>query len=307
MNDSAIARRLWVYQAERFPLLAHGPMVLVFCFAVLGFTPLESGGPSLPSWLELFGASVSVLLLFFQLRVADEFKDAVDDANYRPERAVPRGLISLDELGFFALGAGLLQLLVVLVIDVRLIILLVAVWAYMGLMTKEFFVPNWLKAHPAAYLVSHMMVMPLIAFYASAFSWIGTPGNPPPGIAWLMALSFFIGVVLEVGRKIKTADNERYGVETYSALWGQKRALAVWLTAAFIAAVCYVAVWICIGFATVCVAVAALIFASTLWIASRFLAGQCAATHIEAVSALLGVVFYLALTPLQLALVGAGL
>jgi 4-hydroxybenzoate polyprenyltransferase len=147
----------------------------------------------------------------------------------------------------------------------------------------------------------------LIAFYASAFAWIGSHGYPPPGIVWLMALSFFIGVVLEVGRKIKTADTERYGVETYSALWGQKRALVVWLAASFAAAVCYVAVWSCVGFATVCIGLAALMFAFTLWTARRFLAGQCAATHIEAVSALLGLGFYLGLTPLQLALPGVGL
>ena len=36
--------------------------------------------------------------LFFLLRLFDEFKDAEDDAKYRPYRAVPRGLVTFGEL-----------------------------------------------------------------------------------------------------------------------------------------------------------------------------------------------------------------
>ena len=43
---------------------------------------------------------------------------------------------------------------------------------YMALMTREFFVPQWLKSHPVVYLWSHMLVMPLFDFYTTGLDWI---------------------------------------------------------------------------------------------------------------------------------------
>ena len=60
----------------------------------------------------------------------------------------------------------------------------------MGLMTKEFFVKDWLVKNPPVYLVSHMLVMPLIAFYVSTFDWLCKLGHAPPGLAWLLGMSF---------------------------------------------------------------------------------------------------------------------
>ena len=51
-------------------------------------------------------AFVTALLFFLQLRIADEFKDFEDDARYRPYRPVPRGLVTLRELGVVASRAG---------------------------------------------------------------------------------------------------------------------------------------------------------------------------------------------------------
>jgi 4-hydroxybenzoate polyprenyltransferase len=56
-------------------------------------------GASVVAVLVLFG-------LFFQLRVADEHKDNEDDTKYRPERPVPRGLVTLGELRVVAIGVG---------------------------------------------------------------------------------------------------------------------------------------------------------------------------------------------------------
>jgi len=222
-----MTNRWWTYQQERFPIFAHGPLVVVFCLAVMLFSALQQGD-GFPAMTRIAGAIVSTLILFFQLRVADEFKDFEIDAKYRPHRAVPRGLVSLKELARLAYVGAAIQLLIALTIDIGLIPFLIGVWAYIGLMTKEFFVKNWLLRNPAVYLISHMLVMPLIAFYVSTFDWLCDCREIPAGLGWLLLLSFCCGLVLELGRKIKVPTNERTGVETYSGLWGGKIAITLW-------------------------------------------------------------------------------
>jgi len=224
-----MTNRWWTYQRERFPIFAHGPLVVIFCLAVLLFSSLQQGG-EMPELTRIIGAVISTLILFFQLRVADEFKDFETDSRYRPHRPVPRGLVSLRELGRLAVAGAVIQFLIAAWIDIGLVPILFAVWSWIGLMTKEFFVRKWLLRNPAVYLVSHMLVMPLIAFYVSTFDWLCDCRDLPQGLGWLLLLSFSCGLVLELGRKIKVPRRERFGVETYSALWGSNVAVALWLS-----------------------------------------------------------------------------
>jgi hypothetical protein len=102
-------------------------------------------------------------------------------------------------------------------------------------MSFEFFVPAWLKARPFLYLVSHMAIMPLIDLFVTACEWLPRAGAPPPGLWLFLALSFVNGCVLEIGRKLYARENERPGVETYSALLGPKRAALAWSACAILA------------------------------------------------------------------------
>lgn len=231
--------RWWIYQKERFPILAHGPLVVIFCLSVMLFSSLQQAEAELLDPIRIVAAVISTLLLFFQLRVADEFKDFEIDAKYRPHRPVPSGLVSLRELARLAFAGAAIQFVIAMYIDVGLIPVLLGVWVYLGLMTKEFFVPDWLKRHPIVYLLSHMLIMPMIAFYASTFDWLCECREIPDGLGWLLATSFFCGIVLEVGRKIRTPGNERTGVETYSALWGTRIAVIVWTAAVVATAIAY--------------------------------------------------------------------
>lgn len=222
-----MTNRWWTYQKERFPIMAHGPLVIVFCLAVMLFSSLQQG-EEWPEMTRIIGAVISTLILFFQLRVADEFKDFEIDSRYRPHRAVPRGLVSLPELARLAFAGAGIQFLIAAYIDIGLVPILIGVWAYMGLMAREFFVPAWLLRNPVVYLLSHMLVMPLIAFYVSTFDWLCDCRDVPQGLAWLLLLSFCCGLVLELGRKIKLPAAERTGVETYSGLWGSRLAVILW-------------------------------------------------------------------------------
>ena len=98
-----MANRWWTYQRERFPILAHGILIASFSFSAVCFSSLLRGQTELPRLSSIFVAFVTAFLFFLQLRIADEFKDFEEDARYRPYRAVPRGLVTLRELG--GLGA----------------------------------------------------------------------------------------------------------------------------------------------------------------------------------------------------------
>jgi 4-hydroxybenzoate polyprenyltransferase len=224
-----LAARLWEYQAERFPVIKHGALIVAFGASAVCLSALLRGPRS---EVGLHGVAVAVLvlfLLFFQLRVADEHKDAADDAKYRPERPVPRGLVSLGELRGVAIGAGLVQVVLAASLDWQLLGLLAVVWAWMALMTREFFAPDALRKRPILYMVSHMMVMPLIDLFATACDWLPAGADIDaqhfgPALGGFLALSFFNGTVLEIARKSWAPEQEREGVESYSKLWRPGRA-----------------------------------------------------------------------------------
>jgi len=234
--------RWWIYQRERFPLLAHAPLVAAFSFSALCFSSLLRDDVSMPGLLPSMVAFLTALLLFLQLRIADEFKDYDEDCRYRAYRPVPRGLVSLRELGWVAVASMLVQLVLALLLAPSLVLLLVLVWLYLALMSKEFFVHDWLKARPLTYMWSHMLIMPLIDLYATACDWWmvgeGLGEGLPSGLYWFLLVSFFNGVVIEVGRKIRAPQDEEEGVETYTVLWGAQRAVVFWLAALGLTAVC---------------------------------------------------------------------
>jgi 4-hydroxybenzoate polyprenyltransferase len=222
--------RWWIYQQERFPLAAHTPVIAAFSSAAIAYSMLARGYSGLPGGRQTLVSFASSFLFFLQLRLADEFKDFEEDRRYRPYRPVPRGLIKLRELAFVWAGCIGLQILLALWLSSRLFPLLAGVWAYLLLMSKELFVRNWLKRHQVVYMISHMMIMPLIFLYASACDWITAEyTRPSRGLIWMMVVNFFVGMVIEIGRKIRAPGDEEQGVETYSLLWGRRNAVLAWL------------------------------------------------------------------------------
>jgi 4-hydroxybenzoate polyprenyltransferase len=226
-----LTRRLFAYQAERFPLAGFVPLITLFTVASAAFSRIARHAPGNVSATLLAVGSFTSLVCFFLLRVLDEHKDAADDRRFRPELPVPRGLVSLGELRAVGTAAGTLAVLLnALLAPVMLLPLaLVAVWA--TLMTREFFVREWLRAHAAAYLVTHMAIMPLIDGYTTGLDWLPAGRHPPVGVLWFLAVTFANGVLIEIGRKLRAPADERTGVDTYTHVWGPRRAPLVWLFA----------------------------------------------------------------------------
>lgn len=221
--------RLWRYQQERFPLLKHGVLIATFSGCALCLSALLRGAVAWPTWPSGVTAFVIVLLAFLQLRIADEHKDALNDARYRPARPVPRGLVTLAELRAVGLVTVLMQAALALWLQPWLLVGLAVVWGYMGLMWIEFGAPAWLQARPFTYLWSHMLIIPLLDGLATACDWLPQGAHPSAGLGWFLAVSFCNGIVIEIGRKTWAPIQERAGVESYSSAWGVSRAISIWL------------------------------------------------------------------------------
>src|SRR5262249_39035606 len=116
------------------------------------------------------------------------------------------------------------------------------------LMSQEFFVAGWLKRQHVLYMLSHMVIVPLIDFYATACDWVPEQGGPPEGLFWFVAVSYFNGLVIEMGRKLRPPAAEEEGVNAYSALWGPRAAVIAWLAAMVATAACAVLAAQAIGF-----------------------------------------------------------
>ncbi len=268
-----IFARLWIYQRERLPFGKTATLLALFSAASINVSAALAGvaRPGLGAYLVAF---ICAFVFFAQLRACDEIKDGEEDARFRPERPIPRGLVTLETI--VGIGIALVPL-AALVAWLRAPVLLwplALVWLWMGLMTFEFFVPDWLKARPVAYLVSHMAIMPLIDLFVTACEWLPRAWTPPAGLSIFLALSFVNGCVIEIGRKIYAPSAEREGVETYSKAWGIERALGVWATCLVASAALLIAVGVKLGAGVPVTAVAAVALAAALWTAHRFHAAR---------------------------------
>lgn len=220
----------WViYFQERFPLGKHGIAIAAFSSCAVSFASLLPPVSAPPSWRAFLVAFVSCFGFFLQLRIADEFKDFEEDSRYRPDRAVPRGLVKLRELGWIFAGLAAVQAGLAMWLQPKLLILLAVTWTYLALMSVEFFARDWLKKRPITYLWTHMLIMPLVDLYATSSHWLPLGRGVPSGLGWFLALSFTNGLVIEIGRKIRMPSMEQEGVPTYSKLWGMNMAAFIWL------------------------------------------------------------------------------
>jgi 4-hydroxybenzoate polyprenyltransferase len=293
-----MANRWWTYQRERFPVLAHSPVIAAFSLSAVSYSAMIRGQHRLPHWQPCLVAFVSSFLFFLQLRLADEFKDFEEDSRYRPYRPVPRGLVTFRELGGVWVGCILIQLGLALWLAPWLIIFLLITWLYLGLMSKEFFARRWLKARPVTYMVTHMAIMPLVDLYTTACDWVPAGFvRPPRGLIWFLLVSFFNGMVVEIGRKIRSPQDEETGVETYSFLWGRRNAVVVWLgMVACTASFAYVAAR-GISFARPVLILLLLLFLTAAGVGTYFLRGAVSkrGRYVELMSGVWSLLMYLSL------------
>lgn len=220
-HESPFFRRLWAYFRERFPLGNHG-LLIVSYYSSNQFlaqvlcrpdTPVSYGPHS------LLGA-ITLLCMFFHLRVFDEHKDYTEDCRHYPKRILSRGLITLSHLKIMSGAAIAIELLAASWRGAPAFVASLMALAFSLLMLKEFFVGSWLKRHFLVYALSHMLIMPLFALVVFSFTTNLYPWQAP-GWFWLYSfVGFFVTLNWEVSRKIRAPEDEINGVDTYSRIFG---------------------------------------------------------------------------------------
>jgi 4-hydroxybenzoate polyprenyltransferase len=273
---ASLSKRLWLYQAERFPLAKTSILLAVFSAASISVSA-QLGGRPLPPLTTFAAVWFVTIIIFFQMRACDEWKDLEDDRRFRPERPIPSGLVSLELILSLAALCALVAVALTAFVSGNLVLALLLVWVWLGLMTFEFFAPAWLKKRPLLYLVSHMAIMPLIDLFVTAAEWLPVGLSPPPGLWLFLLLSFVNGCVLEIGRKVWAPESERHGVETYSGLLGPERAVGAWLALCGFAWMLLAGVGYYVG-APLSVAIPGLIaLGAAAWVARSFAVNPTAA------------------------------
>ncbi len=218
-----------IYQKERFPFLFHGPLILMFTFSAISYSRICRSQEGFINVSDFVVGFITTFCLFFLVRIVDEFKDKEIDAKYRKELPVPRGLITLKELKWVGVVVVLIQVAAIGFIHPSMFLFYWIVIAYLSLMTVEFFMHDWLNGHMWAYVGSHMVIIPLVDIYASGLDWYLDNEGPHLGLFFFFGVSYFNGIVLEIGRKLKTPKAEKEGVVTYSGLLGFTKAAYLWM------------------------------------------------------------------------------
>lgn len=237
MNEAVLPllHRLWIYQAERLPLAKTALLTLAFSSSSVTASAAMAGRP-LPGPAPYAVAFLLAFVTMLELRVLDEFKDREIDRLHRPERPVPRGLVSLRLLAGIGIGGAALALAAAVALAPGMVWPVLGCGLFMAAMTVHFGVPGLMHRSLLLTLGSHMLVMPVMDLMVTACEWLPR-GEPPPGALWIfLALSFANGCVLEIGRKTWAPGNERPHVESYSSAWGIHRAALAWLVVLVLAA-----------------------------------------------------------------------
>src|SRR6056297_2423261 len=218
---SAVVPRLGSYLGERFPLIGNGLLILSFYSSnqFLAHALHDRGQPMRYDLSTLYGVLV-VICFFLHMRIFDDHKDYAEDAVFFPDRVLQRGVVTLGELkGLAAVAIGMQAILAATVGWAALVSWLIA-FGFSILMLKEFFVRRWLKQRFLLYASVHMLIMPLLAMVVWSFA-TGRYGWEMPAWYWLYSMvGFFLAFNWEVSRKIRAAEDEREGLDSYSRLFG---------------------------------------------------------------------------------------
>jgi 4-hydroxybenzoate polyprenyltransferase len=214
--------RWLTYQKERFPLpvylLLSGGMTLS---GVVVCRPEASAPPV--AWTAFAISFAGVLLFFGELRLMDELKDHEKDKIAHPERPLPRGLLSVEEVR--RVVYGVLAVMALFGVCCALVENLVAgavylfITGYLFLMFKEFFVGGALSDRPFLYAVTHQIILfPLCAFAGTC---VAASNLTAPAVLWYATGVFGSFFTYEVCRKL---DPKAHPVlKTYLAVYGPYR------------------------------------------------------------------------------------
>lgn len=233
-------KRFYIYQKERFPLLVNLLLITALTFSTMSF----SRNLMNPTSGVDYGIFISILTItfttFFLIRLIDEFKDFEIDKEHRPYLPLHRGLVSKTELKVLIGILAVVQAVVMIFFIPFLWPFYLIMMGYLFLMSFEFFISEKIEKLPIIYATSHMVIIMLVDLFASTGDWYINEGETHLGLYVLLGASFFNGLVVEFGRKIKAPENEEFN--SYTKKFGVAKTVNIWFLMLFI---CFTLASIC--------------------------------------------------------------
>lgn len=191
--------------------------------ALHGLTPMALDGPFLVGTAGYF-----LIMLYY--RLCDEFKDYATDQTHFPDRPVPAGQVSLEDL------RRLTWLVVAALFALNLLwpgalVAFLALFLFAFLMGKWFYLPGLIAdnrllafiTHAPVSLFGHFYLLALVA--AALGAELLTPDH-----WWIVLWVTLPGYLWEVARKTRAPEEERPGYQTYSVMLGHRACIAITLT-----------------------------------------------------------------------------
>lgn len=214
--------KILIYFKERFPIF---PVLLfAFGYATLATGIFETQPAKLLQIIILFAGVFFFFLL--RQRVVDEFKDSSHDRKNFPDRPVPRGLISKQQLVSLGVVALLLEWSFVYLLGNNSLLVYLPVFLYSLFMAKEFFVPDWLNKHFNLYLLSHEVIFILFGLF---FILVTSENLKTNSLLLALGALTTAPASVEIIRKFSPRyDKKGKAVQdTYSTVWGRGIALTI--------------------------------------------------------------------------------
>ncbi len=220
-----IIEKYIIFLSERFGLVGSPVMISLFVLSHLGLAHLNGQlAPPLHLILSIFAG---VIIFFVKLRFYDEIKDYELDVVINPERPLPRGLLSIDNIKSAIEKVILVELLLFYGVNLPGFLAMSLTIGYSLLMYKEFFIGALIRPHLTTYATSHTVVtlflsISIFSAFTNEYFW-----NLDSQYYYFSLTSWLIFNIFELGRKVFQPSEEREGVESYSQVWGRWGAVAL--------------------------------------------------------------------------------
>lgn len=230
---SSLAKRLWIYQKERFPLgilTITTSAVLASTFAVLEWT----GYYDIPIW-KYVALGVAGLSFMLHTRIIDEIRDKEVDDVHHPDRPVQRGLVSLRELTVLGYANGGVFICIHALLDPLSGLLSAGLLLYSIVARYEVGPLAWLKPRFWLYnvvMLGQMLLLQWIAYAAltQTLDW--------PSAIWMHGWGIWaLTAQIEVARKCLAPDEETTYRDSYSSRVGS------WGSVGIVLALTLLALW----------------------------------------------------------------
>jgi 4-hydroxybenzoate polyprenyltransferase len=200
-----------------FFLLSHPIPVLFHIIAVTIFTLLAAWPHFIWSVIVLVIAAHAAMQV--SIAMLNDYCDRRVDAQGKPEKPIPRGLILPRE----ALIAGLLMIAIMLVLLIPLPLLALVISLCYLVLGQGYNLG--LKSTPLSGIV-FALAMPLIPLYA--FAGIG---HIPPIILWLVPAGFLLGIALNLANSLPDLEEDQtQGLKTLAVVLGVRRSFTACYT-----------------------------------------------------------------------------